>query len=68
VETLIGNLRRTKGVRIAVLDECRDNSSEQHLRQQASRGGDKTRGRAPMKNASGLIIAYATQLRGDGGG
>ena len=53
---LSGDLRqaKAKGVRIAILDECRDNSSEQHLKRQASRGGgDKTRGLAPMKNARG---------------
>jgi uncharacterized caspase-like protein len=61
VETLIGELRRAKGVRIALLDACRDNAAEQELKRQASRGGPATRGLAPMKNPSGLIIAYATQ-------
>ncbi len=62
VETLIADLRQAKGVRIAILDACRDNGAEQELKRHASRGGgDKTRGLAPMKNASGLIIAYATQ-------
>jgi formylglycine-generating enzyme required for sulfatase activity len=61
VETLIGELRQAKGVRIAVLDACRDNGAERELKRQAARGGEVTRGLAPMKNPSGLIIAYATQ-------
>jgi formylglycine-generating enzyme required for sulfatase activity len=62
LEKLIGELRRAKGVRIAILDACRDDAAEQGLkRQAASRGGDVTRGLGPMKNPSGLIIAYATQ-------
>jgi uncharacterized caspase-like protein len=61
VETLIGELRRAKdkGVRIAILDACRDNAAEQALKK--SRGGAPSRGLAPPKNPSGLIIAYATQ-------
>jgi formylglycine-generating enzyme required for sulfatase activity/uncharacterized caspase-like protein len=59
VEELIGDLRRAKSVRIAILDACRDNAAEQALK--ASRGGGASRGLAPPKNPSGLIIAYATQ-------
>ncbi len=59
VETLIGELRQAKGVRIAILDACRDNAAEQALKR--TRGGGESRGLAPMKNATGLIIAYATQ-------
>jgi formylglycine-generating enzyme required for sulfatase activity len=59
VETLIGELRRAKNVRIAILDACRDNAAEQALKR--SRGGPPSRGLAPPKNPSGLIIAYATQ-------
>jgi hypothetical protein len=61
VETLIGELRRAKGVRIAVLDACRDNSAEHELKRANARGGEITRGLAPVKNPEGLIIAYATQ-------
>jgi formylglycine-generating enzyme required for sulfatase activity len=61
VETLIGELRQAKGVRIAILDACRDNAAEQELKRPAARGGAVTRGLGPMKNPSGLIIAYATQ-------
>jgi uncharacterized caspase-like protein len=59
VETLIGELRQAKGVRIAILDACRDNAAERDLKR--ARGGGESRGLAPMKNATGLIIAYATQ-------
>jgi formylglycine-generating enzyme required for sulfatase activity len=58
VETLIGELRRAKGVRIAILDACRDNAAERRLKLAR---GEGTRGLAPMKNPDGLILAYATQ-------
>jgi formylglycine-generating enzyme required for sulfatase activity len=62
VETLIGELRQAKGVRIVILDACRDNGAERELKRQASRGGgDVTRGLAPIRSPGGLIIAYATQ-------
>jgi formylglycine-generating enzyme required for sulfatase activity/uncharacterized caspase-like protein len=63
VETLIGELRRVDGVRIAILDACRDNAAERELKRQAAagRGGEMTRGLGPIKSPSGLIIAYATQ-------
>jgi formylglycine-generating enzyme required for sulfatase activity len=60
-ETLIGELRRARGVGIIILDACHDNAAERELKRQASRGGPVVRGLAPMKNAGGLIIAYATQ-------
>jgi uncharacterized caspase-like protein len=61
VETLIGELRQAKGVRIVILDACRDNAAEQDLKRQLARGGPAMRGLAPMKNPGGLIVAYATQ-------
>jgi hypothetical protein len=63
VETLIGELRRARGVRIAILDACRDNAAERDLKRTAAagRGGEVTRGLGPMKNPEGLILAYATQ-------
>jgi hypothetical protein len=59
VEELIGELRQAMTVRTAILDACRDNGAEQALKK--SRGSPATRGLAPPKNPSGLIIAYATQ-------
>ena len=61
VETLVGELRRAKGVRIAILDACRDNEREIELKRTTTRGGSPTRGLARVKNAEGLIVAYATQ-------
>jgi uncharacterized caspase-like protein len=61
VETLIGELRRAKGVRIAILDACRDDTAERELKRVAARGGEITRGLARVKNPEGLILAYATQ-------
>jgi formylglycine-generating enzyme required for sulfatase activity len=58
VETLIGELRRATGVRIAILDACRDNGAERRLKQAR---GEATRGLGPVKNPDGLIMAYATQ-------
>jgi uncharacterized caspase-like protein len=61
VETMIGELRRAKGLRIAILDACRDNSAERDLKRVAARGGDITRGLGRVRNPEGLILAYATQ-------
>jgi uncharacterized caspase-like protein len=61
VETLIGELRRAKGIRIAILDACRDNAAERELKRKSSRGGEITRGLVRPKNVDGLILAYATQ-------
>jgi serine protease Do len=61
VETLIGELRRAKGLRIAILDACRDNAAERELKRVAARGGEITRGLARVKHPEGLIIAYAAQ-------
>ena len=61
VETLLGELRRAKGVRIAILDACRDDAAERELKRVATRGGEITRGLARVKNPDGLILAYATQ-------
>jgi uncharacterized caspase-like protein len=63
VEMLIGELRRVNGLRIAILDACRDNAAERELKRLAggARGGELTRGLAPIKNPEGLILAYATQ-------
>src|SRR5262249_21009508 len=61
VETLIGELRRAKGLRIAILDACRDDAAERELKRKASRGGETTRGLARVRNPEGIILAYATQ-------
>ena len=63
VETLIGELRHAKGLRIAILDACRDNAAERNLKRVAASrgGGEPTRGLARVRNPEGLILAYATQ-------
>ena len=61
VEQLIGELRRARGVRIAILDACRDDAAERDLKRVASRGVGVTRGLARVKDPDGLIIAYGTQ-------
>ena len=43
IEEMVGELRRAKGVRLAVLDACRDNEAEQQLKtKSATRGGAET--------------------------
>jgi formylglycine-generating enzyme required for sulfatase activity len=61
VEMLIRELRRAKGVRIAILDACRDNDTERVLKWRTLRARDVTGGLGPVKNTDGLIVAYATQ-------
>jgi hypothetical protein len=53
IEILIGDPHQAKGMRIAILDACRDNAAERELKRQVVL--------APTRNASGFIIAYATQ-------
>lgn len=68
VETLVSELRRAKGVRLVILDACRDNERELELRRldaaargQAARGGAVGRGLARLQNPDGLIVVYSTQ-------
>ena len=61
LENMIGELRKAKGVRIAIVDACRDNGAEQSLKRNNARGGEISRGLAPPRNPDGLILAYATQ-------
>jgi TPR repeat protein len=61
VETLIGELRRAKGLRIAILDACRDDNAERELKRVTARGGEIARGLGRVRNPEGLILAYATQ-------
>ncbi len=63
LEMLIGELHRVEGLRIAIIDACRDDAAERELKRHAmgTRGGELVRGLAPLKNPEGMIIAYATQ-------
>jgi hypothetical protein len=61
LESMIGELRRAKGIGIAIFDACRDNGAEQRLKRgPASRGGEASRGLAPPAIADGLIVAFST--------
>ena len=63
VEEMVGELRRAKGVRLAVLDACRDNEAEQQLKTKAAtRGFGESRGLARIGDPDGLIVAYSTQF------
>ena len=61
VEAMVGELRRVRGIRIAILDACRDNAAEQELKRNATRGGSPSRGLERISNSEGLVVAYATQ-------
>jgi hypothetical protein len=61
LDAMVGELRRTRGVGIAIFDACRDNAVEQQLkRTQPSRGGGASRGLAPAGNTDGLIVSFST--------
>ena len=61
LEALVGELRKARGVRIAIVDACRDNGAERSLKKSDTRGGEITRGLARLADVDGLIVAYATQ-------
>jgi tetratricopeptide (TPR) repeat protein len=60
VEDALQDIRRAKGVKIFVLDACRDNPLAADLKLR-SRSGGLTRGLARIANADGILVAYATQ-------
>jgi hypothetical protein len=61
LDAMVGELRRAKGIGIAIFDACRDNGAEQKLKRgTASRGGEASRGLAPPANTDGLIVAFST--------
>lgn len=62
VEDVLARLREAKGVRIALIDACRDNAVEQALKQAAA--GTKamqSRGLGRVSGADGMIVMYAAQ-------
>ena len=65
-------LNFAKGVKIMVLDACRNNPFVNQLaRRQATRGFSVGSGLAPVARAQGMVIAYATQandVAADGAG
>ena len=61
LDDVVEALNYTTGVKIMVLDACRDNPFANSLQQnKASRGG-ATRGLAKIERSQGMLIAYSTQ-------
>jgi hypothetical protein len=64
-------LERTSGVKIIILDACRDNPLDRMLSQSSRSAYGATRGLARLDRTEGLVIAYATapdQVAQDGSG
>jgi hypothetical protein len=62
VDDVIDALGYTDGVRLLVLDACRDNPFANNLAQnKGTRGAGTTRGLAKIERSQGMLIAYSTQ-------
>lgn len=63
VDDVLDELRRASGVRVAILDACRDNPLASRLKAATarSRGGTPSRGLARIANTEGMLVAFATQ-------
>src|SRR6266550_3809860 len=62
LDDVIEALSYTDGVRLLVLDACRDNPFANVLAQsKGSRGAGMTRGLAKIERSQGMLIAYSTQ-------
>lgn len=71
VGDVVDALSHAKGVRILILDACRNNPLSERLSRSASRDIGFTRGLARIRQSQGMVIAYATQandVASDGGG
>src|SRR6266481_770647 len=72
VDDVIDALGYTDGVRLLVLDACRDNPFAKILAQnKGTRGAGTTRGLAKIERSQGMLIAYSTQpnaVAADGNG
>ncbi|MDT3380418.1 caspase family protein [Labrys neptuniae] len=73
VDDILNDLQRANGVRIVMLDACRDNPLAQQLLSKASptRSIGISRGLARIQQTAGSVIAYSTQpgaVAADGGG
>jgi hypothetical protein len=70
MDRILEAINRSSGVRIVILDACRDNPLAKQLTRGLG-GGGMTRGLAHIDRSEGLIIAYATapdQVAQDGAG
>ncbi|HMH98311.1 MAG TPA: caspase family protein, partial [Bradyrhizobium sp.] len=62
LDDVVEALSYTDGVRLLVLDACRDNPFANSLAQnKGSRGASTTRGLAKIERSQGMLIAYSTQ-------
>lgn len=62
LDDVVEALGYTDGVRLLVLDACRDNPFANSLAQnKGSRGASMTRGLAKIERSQGMLIAYSTQ-------
>src|SRR5258708_12184496 len=62
VDDVIDALGYTDGVKLLVLDACRDNPFANALAQnKGTRGAGTTRGLAKIERSQGMLIAYSTQ-------
>jgi hypothetical protein len=64
VDDLKAALENSRGVKILVLDSCRDNPLATKLARSLSvthRDATEARGLAPFKQPNGIVVAYATQ-------
>ena len=62
VDDVVDALGYTDGVRLLVLDACRDNPFAKSLAQnKGTRGAGTTRGLAKIERSQGMLIAYSTQ-------
>lgn len=63
VDDVLADMARVNGVRMMVLDACRDNPLDASLKRSASRTRNvpATRGLARIARTKGLLVAYATQ-------
>jgi len=72
LDDVVEALSYTDGVRLLVLDACRDNPFANSLAQnKGSRGASMTRGLAKIERSQGMLIAYSTQpnaVAADGSG
>jgi uncharacterized caspase-like protein len=63
LDDVVGDLADAKGARILILDACRDNRAIEALRAALpkSRSAGVSRGLAPVPEAEGQLVAFATQ-------
>jgi uncharacterized caspase-like protein len=61
LDDVIEALNYTAGVKLLVLDACRDNPFANNVPQNKSSRGGATRGLAKIERSQGMLIAYSTQ-------